>query len=143
MNKKNHKISIVSTLYESSGTVAEFIKSICHHASSITDNFEIVLVDDGSPDDSVEIARKAEAPTKIIQLAKNFGHHHAMMAAIENARGDYVFLIDSDLEEDPSLILDFWKKFEQNSDADVIYGIQENRKGSFVEKGRKFSGTAH
>ena len=134
MNKKQPTISIVSTLYKSSGTVTEFISSICNHASTITNNFEIVLVDDGSPDDSVEIARKAKAPTRIIQLTKNFGHHHAMMAAIENARGDYVFLIDSDLEEDPSLILDFWTKFEQNSDADVIYGIQENRKGSLVEK---------
>lgn len=134
MNKKNPTISIVSTLYKSSGTVIEFINSICNHASTITNNFEIVLVDDGSPDDSVEIARKAKAPTRIIQLTKNFGHHHAMMAAIENARGDSVFLIDSDLEESPSLLLEFWDELKKNSDADMIYGIQDTRKGKVIER---------
>lgn len=134
MSSIQPKLSIVSTLYKSNQTIEKFISSISKHSSIITDKFEIILVDDGSPDNSVDLAKNSNAPVKIIQFTKNFGHHHAMMAAIEHSRGDYVFLIDSDLEEDPSLLLEFWDEFQKQKNADVIYGVQENRKGGLIER---------
>ena len=132
--KNQPRISIVSTLYRSSSTVVEFIKSVSKVASQITDQFEIVLVDDGSPDNSFELCKNYDAPIKVINFSKNYGHHMAMMAGIEHAKGEYIFLIDSDLEESPSLFLEFWEKLKKNPDTDMIYGVQRTRKGSFFER---------
>jgi len=57
-----------------------------------------------------------------------------MLAAVEHAKGDFVFLIDSDLEESPSLLLDFWNELKKNTEADVIYGVQDVRRGNFSER---------
>jgi len=132
--KPNPKLSIVSTLYRSSSTIIEFIRSISKVASQITNQFEIVLVDDGSPDNSAELCKNYDAPIKVISFSKNYGHHMAMMAGIEHAKGEYIFLIDSDLEESPSLLLEFWEKLKKNPDTDMIYGVQITRKGSFFER---------
>lgn len=111
--KNQPRISIVSTLYRSSSTVVEFIKSVSKVASQITDQFEIVLVDDGSPDNSFELCKNYDAPIKVINFSKNYGHHMAMMAGIEHAKGEYIFLIDSDLEESPSLFWSFGKNLKR------------------------------
>lgn len=130
----NPSISLVSTLYYSSPTIHSFIKECESFLSRITPIHEIVLIDDGSPDDSVKKALKHDGPIKIVSLNRNYGHHHAMMAAIEQAKGDYVFLIDSDLEESPSLLLEFWSELKKNPEADVIYGVQDVRKGKITER---------
>jgi putative glycosyltransferase len=133
-NKDRPKISIVSTLYCSSETIVAFVNSICSVARQITPNFEIVLIDDGSPDDSVEKGKAIDAPLKIISFTQNQGHHHAMMAATEHAKGEFVFLIDSDLEESPSLLLQFWKTLQEENDIGMVYGVQDNRKGNLSER---------
>ena len=91
-------ISLVSTLFHSSQTIDSFIRQCEQSLDKITTRYEIVLIDDGSPDDSVEKALKYDGPIKIVSLSRNHGHHQAMKAAIEHAKGDFVFLIDSDLE---------------------------------------------
>jgi len=134
------KLSIVSTLYQSSPYIDEFIRRVSISAQQITQEYEIILVNDGSPDDSLQkalIAQKQNAHLKIVDLSRNFGHHEAGMAGLEQARGEFVFLIDSDLEESPELLLDFWRELDGNSGADVIYGVQEQRKGGWFEQ---FSG---
>ena len=71
-----------------------------------TEDYEIILVDDGSPDDSLSKAIKLSEKDyhiKIIELSRNSGHHKAIMTGLNHARGDFVFLIDSDLEEEISL----------------------------------------
>ena len=70
----SYRISVVSTLFHSEDTIAEFVKLTCSNASKITDNFEIILIDDGSPDDSVKICRSLNAPIKIVSFNKNHGH---------------------------------------------------------------------
>ena len=130
----NPKISVVSTLYHSALTIEEFLQSTCSIVPKITKNFEIVLIDDGSPDNSVELCRNFDAPIKLVSFNKNHGHHHAMMAAVEHAKGDFIFLIDSDLEESPSLLLEFWEKLKQNHDTDMIFGVQDSRKGKLTER---------
>ena len=127
-------ISLVSTLFHSSQTIDSFIRQCEQSLDKITTRYEIVLIDDGSPDDSVEKALKYDGPIKIVSLSRNHGHHQAMKAAIEHAKGDFVFLIDSDLEESPSLLIKFWEELKKNSDADVVYGIQAKRKGKIAER---------
>lgn len=100
------------------------------------DHFEIVLVNDGSPDDSLNYAlqrRHDIPPLVVIDLSRNFGHHHAVQAGLRFARGSQVFLIDCDLEVRPGTLAAFIVK-QQETGADVIYGYQEVRKGGWFER---------
>jgi len=129
-------LSIVTTLYYSAPYLDEFYTRICAAAEKITDDYEIIFVNDGSPDESLEIAislYENDPRIKIIDLSRNFGHHKAAMTGLAHAKGELVFLIDVDLEEDPELLNDFHKVFI-NSDTDVAYGIQNKRKGGVWER---------
>jgi len=130
------KLSIVTTLYRSAAAIADFIERSCVAASAITDDFEIVIVDDGSPDDSLSIAigiGQTNPHLKIIELSRNFGHHKALMTGLMHAAGEYCFLIDSDLEEDPALLAKFWREIHEK-DQDVIYGYQIERSGDVFRR---------
>jgi putative glycosyltransferase len=129
------KLSIVTTLYKSGPFVEEFHRRASEAAQRVTDDYEIVMVDDGSPDNSLEIACKitrSDEHLRVVELSRNFGHHKAMMAGLEHARGELCFLIDSDLEEDPALLKAFLERMESTC-CDVVYGFQEVRKGGLVE----------
>jgi putative glycosyltransferase len=130
------RLSIVTTLYRSAGSLEEFHRRVSHAAAALTDSYEIILVNDGSPDESRQIAMKlleADRSIRIVDLSRNFGHHQAMMTGLSYARGELVFLIDSDLEEDPELLAAFHRTL-QCQRADVVYGVQESRKGGMVER---------
>jgi len=131
------KLSIVTTLYYSSPYINEFYERISKEAKKITDDYEIIFVDDGSPDDSLQKAielYKKDDKVKVIELSRNFGHHKAMMTGLRFAKGDYVFLIDSDLEEEPELLGKFWEEMQKDENVDVVYGVQEKRKGNWFER---------
>jgi putative glycosyltransferase len=70
---------------------------------------------------------------RIVDLSRNFGHHKAMMTGLSYARGELVFLIDSDLEEEPELLAAFDATLQREG-ADVVYGVQESRKGGLFER---------
>jgi len=131
------QLSIVSTLYQSSPHIDEFIKRMSASAQQITQDYELILVNDGSPDDSLQkalVTQEQDAHLKIVDLSRNFGHHEAGMAGLEQTQGEFVFLIDSDLEEPPELLLEFWQEMQHSKEVDVIYGIQEQRKGGLFER---------
>jgi putative glycosyltransferase len=130
------KLSIVATLYQSAKYIEEFHARACTTARRISgEDFEIVFVNDGSPDNSLELAVKlseADPHVMVVDLSRNFGHHKAMMTGLMYASGERVFLIDSDLEEEPEWLLDFTARMEETN-ADVVFGVQEKRKGGVVE----------
>lgn len=131
------KLSIVTTLYNSSDYIEGFYDRITNTALKITGDYEIIFVNDGSKDDSLEKAVslfQKDDRIKVIDLSRNFGHHRAIMTGLSHARGDYVFLIDSDLEEEPELLDIFWKELGNSTGVDVIYGVQEKRKGGLFER---------
>lgn len=130
------KLSIVSSLYRSSATVEEFARRALAAGEALFDQVELILVNDGSPDDSLDraLAVRARDPrVTVIDLSRNFGHHRALMTGLAHADGDYVFLIDSDLEEEPEVLATFHARLEAG-DCDVVFGVQERRKGSLVER---------
>src|SRR3977135_2369389 len=130
------KLSIVATLYYSAPYLQEFYKRSCATAQKITDSFEIVFVNDGSPDDSLAVAlsiARADSRGRIVYLSRNFGHHKAMMTGLIHARGELVFLIDSDLEEEPEFLAPFFGTMEKTR-AEVVYGVQRSRKGKAFER---------
>ncbi len=131
------KLSIVATLYQS----APYINEFCARASAaakqaVDEEFEIVMVNDGSPDNSLDLAIKLteqDSHVVVVDLSRNFGHHKAMMTGLAHAKGELVFLIDSDLEEEPEWLLSFDEQMKRE-DCDVVYGVQEHRKGNWFER---------
>ncbi|MCX7514574.1 glycosyltransferase family 2 protein [Frateuria hangzhouensis] len=130
-------LSIVTTLYRSLAYLPDFLDQCVSALARLgIADYELVFVDDGSPDDSAAWVRqqcRARPRIRLIELSRNFGHHHAALAGLAHARGAHVFLIDCDLEVPPAFLEDLWAKM-QASGADVVYGYQETRKGGWVER---------
>lgn len=131
------KLSIVATLYKSE----QYLEAFYQRASAVAfsyagDAYELIFVNDGSPDNSLDMAVQLTVHDHhviVIDLSRNFGHHNAIKAGLEYTRGEYIFLIDSDLEEEPEWLLDF--SVLMNSErADVVYGVQKRRKGGIFER---------
>jgi putative glycosyltransferase len=130
------KISIVTTLYQSSPYIIEFYQRITSSICKIGVQYEIIFVDDGSPDDSLSVVSgllEKDMNITIVELSRNFGHHKAMMTGLEYATGEYVLMIDSDLEEVPELLEVYWEKISENKNIDVVYGKVLQRKGTAWE----------
>ncbi|MES2888867.1 MAG: glycosyltransferase family 2 protein [Pseudomonadota bacterium] len=131
------KLSIVATLYKSAPHLAEFHARATESAMRLVgEDYEILLVNDGSPDNSLELAvglTRIDHHVTVVDLSRNFGHHKAMLAGLAQARGERIFLIDSDLEEEPEWLAEFGRLMEAEA-ADVIYGVQETRKGNWFER---------
>lgn len=123
-------LSIVTTLYKSAPYIQEFYERVSEAARKIAGkDYEIIFVNDGSPDNSLEVATeltKTDSHIKVVDLSRNFGHHKAIMAGLAQTQGDNIFLIDSDLEEQPEWLLLFHKTLEAEQ-CDVVYGVQKNR----------------
>lgn len=134
------KLSIVSTLYQSSAHIEEFHRRAGRAAQEAAgEDYEIILVNDGSPDDSLEKAVelcRLDPRLLVVDLSRNFGHHRALMTGLAYSRGEQVFLIDSDLEEEPEWLADFSRELSRDS-CDVVFGVQKSRKGGWAER---FSG---
>ena len=133
-------VSVVTSLYCSAPYIREFHRRMSTVVSGITPDYEIIFINDGSPDDSLQVALeicRAHPEVRVIDLSRNFGHHKALMTGLIHARGQYVFLIDVDLEEEPELFTRFWEELMHSPDTDVVYGVQANRRGGLFER---FSG---
>ena len=129
-------LSIVTTMYQSARYLRAFYERATAAARELTTDYEVVFVNDGSPDESLEIAielHQRDSRVRVIDLSRNFGHHKAMMTGLAHAHGELVFLIDCDLEEAPELLLVFDREMHERN-ADVIYGVQRKRKGGWAER---------
>jgi putative glycosyltransferase len=128
------QLSIVATLYRSAPYLREFHARATAAARRVTESYEIVLVNDGSPDPSLEIALElhaADPHVRVVDLSRNFGHHQAIWIGLQQARGAQVFLIDTDLEESPEW-LEQLDQTRTATGADVVYGVQQSRHGAWA-----------
>jgi putative glycosyltransferase len=131
------KLSIVTTLYGSRRYIGEFYSRITATASTITSDFELIFVNDGSPDDGILLARELSQKdhrVRVIDLARNYGHHRAMMCGLHNTTGERIFLIDVDLEEVPEALTEFWACMESDPEIDVVVGQLEAKTVPFLKR---------
>ncbi|OVE77041.1 glycosyl transferase [bacterium F11] len=130
------KLSVVTTLYQSAPYIDEFYHRMRAVAEKITQDYEIIFVVDGESDHTlnqiVEVQRK-DPGLVVVDLSRNFGHHHAIMTGLSYATGERIFLIDSDLEEEPEWLIPFAAAYDQGK-VDVIFGVQKRRKGGLLER---------
>jgi len=131
------EISVVSTLYCSRPFLEQFLVGCLQALDDIQcASFEILLVNDGSPDDSLAyvLERRKDIPQLVVvDLSRNFGHHHAMQAGLQLSRGALVFLIDCDLEVPPAVLPELYRRYKETG-SDLVYGYQEVRKGNWFEQ---------
>lgn len=131
------RVSVVSTLYRSRPFLEEFLAGCLRTLEEMAcGDFEIILVNDGSPDDSLSYARerKRDIPQLVlVDLTRNFGHHNALQAGLQVSRGELVFLIDCDLEVSPAVLGDLHRK-QRETGADLVFGYQASRKGGWLER---------
>ena len=141
--KRSPRVSVVAPCYNEEGNLAaleERVMAACRTA--VGDDFEIVLVDDGSGDATWQIiAERAEANPHIqgLALSRNFGHQVALSAGLDACRGEWIFVIDADLQDPPELLPEMLKRAEDDG-ADVVFGKRRARPGdSFL---RRFAASA-
>jgi len=106
-------ISIVCPCYNEEDVIHHFLKEITKVLLTSKKTYEIVFIDDGSTDNTLEVLKEAKLHNpkiKILQLSRNFGKEIALTAGIDATVGDTVVPIDVDLQDPPEVILDFIKK---------------------------------
>ena len=127
-------ISIVSPVYRAEKIVDKLVERITEEVSKITDDFEIILVEDGSPDNSWEaIERNCQKDQRVkgIKLSRNFGQHYAITAGLEYARGEITIIMDCDLQDDPAHIHLLYQKYKEG--YDTVFTKRIRRKHSFFK----------
>ena len=128
-------ISIVSPVYRGEKMVAELVRRNVESVSTITDDYEIILVNDASPDNSWDEIRKqcaANPKVKGINLSRNFGQHYAITAGLRYAKGDWVVVMDCDLQDRPEEIPNLYKKAQEG--WNIVYAKRRNKKSGFFKK---------
>ena len=125
------KLSIVVPLYNEEEVIMECYNRISIVCNSIENyEYEIIFVNDGSKDNTMEILEKItnmNRSVKAISFSRNFGHQCAVTAGLKYVTGDAIVIIDSDLQDPPELIPEMLKLWEEGNE--VIYGKRKKRKG--------------
>lgn len=125
------ELSIVATVYNSAGIVAPLVRQISEVVTSLGVSYEIILVEDGSIDDSafaLEQQSMLDHRVKSIVLSRNFGQQVAMSAGIHHATGQYVLIMDGDLQNPPEAIIDLYHKIMEGYDIVYTTSLNKNNK---------------
>ncbi len=127
-------ISVVSPVYKAKKMVDILVAQLIETLSKITNDFEILLIDDGSPDNSWESiieSSKKDSRVKGIRLSRNFGQHNAITAGLDTCKGEWVVIIDCDLQDNPEEIIKLYNKAKEG--FDVVLARRGKRKDSLIK----------
>jgi dolichol-phosphate mannosyltransferase len=130
-------LSLVIPIFNEEKLIDELVNRTISSIESFIQDYEVIFVDDGSTDTSLERIlswQKKNRNIKILSLSKNFGHQAAYSAGLEYARGDIVAMMDGDLQDPPELLWEMYSKIREE-DYDVVSGLRTGRKG---KNGRVF-----
>ena len=128
-------ISIVSPVYRAEKILPILVSEINLVMERIGEDYEIILVDDRSPDNSWEVMKvlsSQNSKIKSIRLSRNFGQHSAIFAGLTKTKGDWVVVMDCDMQDQPKEIAKLYKKALEG--YDIVLGQRENRKDKFLKK---------
>ena len=136
--------SVVVPVYNSEHTLEELYRRLEKvFREVIKEDFELILVDDGSKDRSFEVMtelRNKDQRVRIIQMARNFGQHPALLCGFAHVRGDFVVTMDDDLQHQPEELPKMVNVMRERDDVDAIIASYEGRKHGFIRRlGTKFS----
>lgn len=131
------KISVVIPMYYEEEVADICYKRVVNNLKNLSDkyNYEIIFINDGSKDSTLEILKKIASNddnVKIISFSRNFGHQAAVTAGIRNVTGDAIIIMDADLQDPPELFEGMIEKWEEG--YDVVYGKRKTREGESIFK---------
>lgn len=132
---KNLDISVVTPVYGCCKSLDSLYERLSKTLSTITNNFEIIMVNDSSPDNAWEAIKKLakkDNRVKGINLSRNFGQHKAITAGLDYAKGDWIVVMDCDLQDQPEEIIKLYNKALEG--YDIVFGRRAERKDSFLKK---------
>jgi dolichol-phosphate mannosyltransferase len=135
LNIDNVKISIISPIYGAASLIPELVSRIEESVSKISTNFEIILVEDNSPDNSWEVIKRlAETNEKIVglSLSRNFGQQNALNAGFDYSTGDYIVTLDCDLQDEPENIVQLYSKAQEG--YDIVFASRMERQDGLLKK---------
>jgi polyisoprenyl-phosphate glycosyltransferase len=127
--------SIVSPVYRAEKIIPTLVKRIEDSISQITSNYEIILVEDCGPDNSwqaIESIAKANQRVKGIKLSRNFGQHYAITAGLDHCKGDWIVVMDCDLQDQPEEIINLYTKAKEG--FDIVLARRAQRKDGFFKR---------
>ena len=127
--------SIIIPIFNEEPTLPELHSRLMTATAGVNEPFEVILVDDGSKDNSFALMRamhRADPRVKVIRLARNFGHQIAISAGIELAGGDAVILMDGDLQDPPELLPQMIARWKEG--YDVVYTVKTSRKENALKR---------
>jgi len=128
-------ISVVIPIYNESQIIPELYARIKKSVSQISENHELIFVNDGSKDNSLEIITllsDQDSSVFYINFSRNFGHQIAVTAGLDASKGESVVIIDGDLQDPPELIVDLHQKYSEG--FDVVYAKRKKRNGESIFK---------
>jgi len=124
-------LSIVIPIYNEEGLIDDLVKRTVSALESFITDYEIIFVDDGSDDRSLQYLLNWQIKNqgiKVLSLSKNFGHQAAFTAGLEHSSGQIVGMMDGDLQDPPELLGEMYRKINEE-DYDIISGTRNGRKG--------------
>ena len=130
-----YKISIITPVYGCCKSINNLYERLNKSLSIITENFEIIMINDSSPDNAWEAIKElAEKDDRVkgINLSRNFGQHKAITAGLDYAKGDWIVVMDCDLQDQPEEIIKLYNKALEG--YDIVFGKKTERKDSFLKK---------
>ena len=125
--KSQHRVTVVVPAYNEAETLAELVRQVFSVPDQLRHRFDLVIVDDGSQDRTALIAKELAKryPITLVRLARNFGKEAALLAGLDQARGDAVIIMDADLQHPVSLIDDFLEHWRRGHDS--VYAVRSSR----------------
>ena len=127
------KHSLIVPCYNEEGNVENFLKETVEAMKGYTDSYEIIFVNDGSKDTTPKKLRQIfnenkDVRIKVINFSRNFGKEAAMYAGFTQAAGEYITIIDADLQQDPKYAVEMAKILDNDPDCDMVAAYQAHRK---------------
>lgn len=128
-------ISIISPVYRAEKIIPELVRRIEQAVSKITDNFEIILVEDCGPDNSWEVIENIANNNKKVKgfkLSRNFGQHYAITCGLDHAKGEWIVVMDCDLQDQPEEIVKLYNKAIEG--FDVVLAQRVERQDGLIKR---------
>ncbi len=129
------KLSVIIPVFGCIDTIDELYKRLIINLKKISKNYEIIFIDDSNDSNTwnkLQNISKKSKKVLCINLSRNFGQHAAVTAGLENSSGDWIVVMDCDLQDRPEEIINLVKKCERN--CDIVFASRKNRNDSFLKK---------